>query len=280
MNGLSYWLFCWKVHWKRAFDLVEYNHYLEYPLVFKELKLGTGIRLLDVGSGKYGMFPFYVATHTKTAVTATEYDPDAVEEQQRVAKRLRIPKEKVAIKAADVTKLPFASSFFDRVSCISTLDHIDGNGDVQSAREIGRVLKKGGTAVIAVVYNPLKDGEKAYLYARDSRFYRGSHTLYGRHSDSDKVFFGRTYNEKLLHERIIKPSGLKLVRQYFYSEPGFPMARLMFDNNSGVCNFFIKYFLSLFTPLLSALFFRQIHPSGYQLSDWMGAGTIVVLQKA
>ena len=49
---------------------------------------------------------------------------------------------------ADVTNIPFPSSTFDLAICSHVLEHIDD--DIRAMREIGRVLKPTGTALLQV----------------------------------------------------------------------------------------------------------------------------------
>src|SRR5712692_4608968 len=48
----------------------------------------------------------------------------------------------------DLTRMPFKSEAFDGVTSGETLEHLDDDGG--AAREIGRVLRKGGTCIATV----------------------------------------------------------------------------------------------------------------------------------
>lgn len=49
---------------------------------------------------------------------------------------------------SDVTMLPFGESVFDGIVCSEVLEHVDN--DLAAVRELGRVLKPGGTLAVAV----------------------------------------------------------------------------------------------------------------------------------
>jgi ubiquinone/menaquinone biosynthesis C-methylase UbiE len=49
---------------------------------------------------------------------------------------------------ADITKLPYSDETFDRVFCISTVEHLTDEDAGRALSEFRRVLKRGGLAVI------------------------------------------------------------------------------------------------------------------------------------
>jgi len=55
---------------------------------------------------------------------------------------------------ADICKLPFKNSEFDLIICNHVLEHI--NEDIKAMKELYRVLKKGGTAILQVPLNENK----------------------------------------------------------------------------------------------------------------------------
>jgi len=282
MNKFFLWLFNWRYGFKHGFDLAEYSRYVEYPLAFRELQFAPGSSLLDIGSGRFGKFPLYVSSHTNCTVHSTDA-ASYFKEQYGFAKKLGLAAKigkALFIEQADATKLPYKNQSFDRVSSISVIEHIPDNGDLKAIREIARVLKKNGTAVLTFPYNPLKDDEKAYLFTHDSRFYKGNAgtTLYGKQANAERVFFARTYNESRLRE-LVKASGLALAKRIYFGEPSFPISRLLYDNNSRLFNLFAKYCLGIFTPLLAKMFFKEIPLTKFQHNDWQGVGICVVLEK-
>lgn len=73
-----------------------------------------------------------------------------------------IPNLKTGV--ADLTRLPFPDEHFESVSCLHTAEHVgmgrygdelDVNGDLKAAKELCRVVKKGGQLIIVLpVGNP------------------------------------------------------------------------------------------------------------------------------
>jgi SAM-dependent methyltransferase len=74
----------------------------------------------------------------------------------------------------DARMAGFRDEMFDQVICISTIEHIgigsnghDESGDVKTAKEVLRILKKGGSAIITVPYGKIKKPEHR-VYDRDA----------------------------------------------------------------------------------------------------------------
>jgi SAM-dependent methyltransferase len=70
---------------------------------------------------------------------------------------------------ADVREMPYEDSYFDLITCVSTLEHIgldnkgyriqaglDTQGDVKALQELQRVLKTGGRLLITVPFGSLR----------------------------------------------------------------------------------------------------------------------------
>lgn len=59
-------------------------------------------------------------------------------------------KLKIKLKQAYATSLPFETNYFDYILCISVLHNLNREDRMKALREIKRVLKPNGTALIAV----------------------------------------------------------------------------------------------------------------------------------
>jgi SAM-dependent methyltransferase len=62
---------------------------------------------------------------------------------------------RIVVQAADITRQPWADNHFDIAIVSHVLEHIDD--DAAALRELYRVLKPGGTAVIQVPNDPTRD---------------------------------------------------------------------------------------------------------------------------
>jgi SAM-dependent methyltransferase len=86
---------------------------------------------------------------------------------------------------ADLMNLQYQDNTFDKVFCISTIEHV--LDDFQAIKELSRVLKKGGKLILTTEFN----------------FHIGK-----KYSEKDNSYY-RVYNLKSL-EKLIDNSGLKL----------------------------------------------------------------------
>lgn len=88
--------------------------------------------------------------------------------------------------AANAARIPFPDNFFDKVVTFSALEHFVGDDDIDCAKEVGRVLKPGGSFLGTVDYNPVN------------------------HKPLKHYPICSVYTYRSLHERIVSPSCLRL----------------------------------------------------------------------
>jgi ubiquinone/menaquinone biosynthesis C-methylase UbiE len=119
--------------------------------IFALLAPGPGDRVLEVGCG---------AGHLLERLPAGRaVGLDLAESLlARAARRLG---HRAALAQGDAGALPFATGAFDRVYCSEVLEHIVD--PAAAVREIGRVLRPGGVAVLSVPNEGLINGVKATL---------------------------------------------------------------------------------------------------------------------
>lgn len=77
-------------------------------------------------------------------------------------------------------EIPFPDAHFDVVFSVSSLEHSTGDQDIETARQIGRVLKLGGKFILTTEFGPFVNW--------------------------DPIVGGRIYDEQALEERIVKPA--------------------------------------------------------------------------
>ena len=135
----DFYLFNGRLGLRRIIAGIDYYRCLENPLVFNNLELISGLTLLDIGSGT-AIFPLF-ASSKGVHVLATDID-DSVLKLREVAEKIGIAKCHAEIQ--DARNLSYPDNHFDRVSAISTLEHIPNDGDSKAVKEMSRVLKKGG----------------------------------------------------------------------------------------------------------------------------------------
>lgn len=101
------------------------------------------VTVLDAGSG-YGFVLRILRDLTPARITGIEYEEVRVHETRESLGG----DPRVSVLVGDVTNLPFADETFDYVISSEVLEHLPD--DAPAAREMFRVLKPGGTAIVTV----------------------------------------------------------------------------------------------------------------------------------
>jgi SAM-dependent methyltransferase len=186
---------------------VNYWRATEYAAITREGEFCAGQRVLDIGSPK--LLALHLAEQVGCAVTTTDIDPYFVGKLERARAMRHIPESRLELRVADGRALELPDGWFDRVYALSVVEHIPDDGDALCMQEIHRVLATGGKAVLTVPFWPQYREEY-----NDGDFYWAASSS----SDGSRVFYQRRYDEDALYTRLIKPSGLELVRVSYIGE--------------------------------------------------------------
>lgn len=235
----------------------DYSRAVEYPLAARLLEARAGHTLLDVGAGRRAEFSQHAA-QAGLRVTAIDLRDDIGAELP--------PGTGIEVVSADATQLPFADETFDRIAAISTIEHIP-DGDDRAMAELARVLKPGGRLVVSVPFNPLRSGTISK---------RGD--VYGR--SGEKVFFEHLYDEQLLQDRIVGPTGLVVSHRVNLAEPGAKLSRWYYEPRSQplhALRFRLPWGWVL--ALLAPRFLRPADIAEYDGDDWIGSPAMIALTK-
>lgn len=118
---------------------------------------------LDAACGLPHPFKFVLGRRCKQA-HACDWDARMVSIQSLIASiRSEINEEAAEIvrqgnytetllSQASLTKLPYADAFFDKIFCISVLEHLNPDDMLQSLKEFRRTLKDDGLLIITLDY--------------------------------------------------------------------------------------------------------------------------------
>ncbi len=202
----------------RIVNPLSYPRLIEYRLVRERLQLDgqEDLKVLDLGSPK--LFFLLLAHRTSLTLHATDLRPYFVKYSRCFLERLGHGGElghRLFLETQDATALSYPDHSFDRIYSISVLEHIPGSGDNAAIREIKRVLKPSGLVALTLPYS-------AAGYRETFR----NHSVFERQPvDGAPVFYQRHYDEATLYDRIIGPSGLKLVAIDYFGEPGIKFER-------------------------------------------------------
>lgn len=194
---------CLRGHWdigiKRLLLPVNYWRYPVFKYAEQFFPSDRPLKVLDIGSPK--IFSLYLALRGAHDVYATDLQDEAIyamwKQYYDDAQNGETDGRYVA-EYQDARRLTYPDAEFDVVYSISVLEHIPEGGDSEAAREIGRVLKPGGLAIVEV----------PYAHQAFDTFTEGD--VYERKFESAPVFYQRHYDERTLRTRLIEPSGLHL----------------------------------------------------------------------
>jgi ubiquinone/menaquinone biosynthesis C-methylase UbiE len=114
------------------------------------LDLFPGARLLDVGYGR-GELLYHCAKKKGAVVAGVDYSKDAYE----IAKQTLAGVPDADVRHADSRELPFAADTFDRVVSGDVIEHLCYDDGIRMLREIKRVLKPKGLAIVHTTPNTL-----------------------------------------------------------------------------------------------------------------------------
>ncbi len=126
----------------------------EYPFAVLSAELVPGMRCADIGCG---MTPFtvYLREHAECEVVGV--DPDVFGSGERYkchgVSREFMGRTGLDIVQAAMTELPLQSDTFDRVFCLSVIEHVSADVVRRGVQEMARILKPGGRLIVTVDVN-------------------------------------------------------------------------------------------------------------------------------
>jgi SAM-dependent methyltransferase len=262
----------------------DYTRYFEYPKALQMLDIEREQRLslLDVGSGRRGQFPLFLASKfPNLSVCCSDPRNDFKDQMQSVKKlglNAALDSGQLRLESMDILSPTFPDESFDRITCISTVEHIPEDGDTVALRNMARLLRPGGLLVLSVPFNWYRNGEN---YSVGPTYpvpgSPGGDAILGRH------FFERIYDPKSLQARLVAPSGLHPEKVVYFGEPGFSFGRFIHEGYRGkrlIPRVLFRLRLAhLSVPLTAPLFLKEIEPTSYDAEDWSGVGVLVSLRK-
>lgn len=179
---------------------LRYWRVLEFAYTLDRLPKRKKLKILDISSPK--ILSFYLARKYGHQVTAIDIWDEEIEFWKEILGRIdsrRNMAARIELLIEDGTCLSLENESFDCVYSVSSIEHFDDSGDTKALREISRVLKKGGIAVITVPYD--ENGHEVFK----------GEDVYHKKFTSEPVFYERWYDKDLLQERLLRDSGLELI---------------------------------------------------------------------
>lgn len=193
----------WRILWETVNDFSLWR-LIEYPWCTAALQLRRGDTVLDIGSGT-SSYPHMLAKEGVNVVVV-ELEPERVRWQQRKRQATARPGDGQFLPlVADATQLPIRSHVFQRISAISSLEHIPNDEPV--GQEIGRVLAPGGIAAITL---PFTSTERTGFFQGLKPFRQVARNAFVQEGKAGSFF--RFYTKEDIQRIYVKPSQATIAR--------------------------------------------------------------------
>jgi SAM-dependent methyltransferase len=168
------------------------SRYLELPWALEQLGAKPGERVLDLAGPK---LLSVVLARQGVRVTAVDQLEREIETWRALAGD--VPGLELAV--ADGRALPFEDASFDHACSISVLEHIEEPGDAEALRELARVVRPGGRALVTLPH--------AQAYREEWR----DAPVYANAPGSGRAFFQRWYDPARVDALVVAAPALELV---------------------------------------------------------------------
>ncbi|MFC1709628.1 class I SAM-dependent methyltransferase [Candidatus Omnitrophota bacterium] len=149
---------------------------------------------------------------------STNYYKDVI---KRISLSNKIKRRFIIQESISVKRLEFPDNHFDKVSCLSTIEHIRDDGDIMMMKEIFRVLKKEGLAVITFPFN-----SGGYIEEENPE---------------GIGYFQRTYNIAEIKRRIIDSTHLNVDKVIYFGERYARFGRFYLKNRNKSLNWLFTF---------------------------------------
>ena len=179
----------------------------DYALRHSGIK--NGMRVLEIATGSGEMFRRLVKANPKGATFGLDLSPNMAAHSLRRARKT-CPEADAYCSAVDVRSLPFRHSSFDAVMCCYLLELLSEEDISVTLREIGRVLRPGGTFSLVVI------GQNAELFNR----------VYGVAGKLVPAFWGRQVEHAV--PEMVASAGLRIEKNHFVRQTFYPSRVLVF----------------------------------------------------
>ncbi|GBD97944.1 MAG TPA: class I SAM-dependent methyltransferase [Nitrospirae bacterium] len=184
---------------RRILTPINVSRCYEFSRTFDCLRPEKGDLILDLSSPK--LLSVYIKEKVGCRVVTSDINIDEIRDWKSLTDHKKAKPEWLLI---DGQNTGFRNNSFDKVFSISVLEHIAGDGDAKTVKELGRILKPGGRLVFTVPFS-LK-------YREESR----REDVYDLYTEEQKDFhWSHYYDEDTIREKLVRDSGLVLENMYF-----------------------------------------------------------------
>lgn len=179
--------------------------------------------ILDVGAGT-DEIAFWLSDRVRRVVAVDVYGRGSFRDREAAADMLSTPEkhapypfdaERLEVRDMDARELAFEDETFDAVVSFSSIEHFGGPADIAAAaREIGRVLRPGGHALIVTelfVHQSLRARAPVQFAVRLATGGRRCAPATPR-----RRAFPEVLKRSELNRRVVRASGLELMHPFDY----------------------------------------------------------------
>lgn len=124
--------------------LLRETRFKRHLLALAEMK--SGQQVLDLGCGTATLTLLLKRQHPETSVVGLDADPEALKRARRKLTQARL---QVTLTEGTATAVPYSDGSFDCVLSSLLFHHLNAEQTVQAAQEVLRVLKPGGSMLVA-----------------------------------------------------------------------------------------------------------------------------------
>jgi ubiquinone/menaquinone biosynthesis C-methylase UbiE len=202
---LPYW---WKIfeHSKALAYRTDIFRNIEDSYMLKNLEFRSHDIYLDIGSGN-SVVPSLIGKLFKCKIVATDFDGNYQSIQEQYKERAGLDEKNFLFDIQNATQLTYPDELFTKVSLVSTIEHIPGEGDILAMGEVTRVLRHHGKVVVTVPCS------SEYIEQPKTFYYDG---------------FERRYDTHSIKTRLLRPD-LRMVDELYMCSPGEDFTRSLRD---------------------------------------------------
>ncbi len=178
-------------------------HSKAHACALQHAGIRNGMRVLEIATGSGEMFRRLVKANPEGKTYGLDLSPNMAARTQLRARR-EFPHAESHCGAVDVRSMPFRNSSFDAVVCCYLFELLAQDDIRLTLREIGRVLRSGGTFSLVVI------GQNAKLFNR----------LYSVCGSLVPAFWGRQVECAVAE--LVRESGMRILSTHSVRQTGYP----------------------------------------------------------
>lgn len=222
---------------------------------------------LDIGTGESPL-PSFLLAHTRWNIACLDKCRWVQRQKQffdRVGHDHNNSRRSISVKEVDLATSDLPDESCDVITCISVIEHFEGNSDSMAMQKIASLLRPQGILILTTLMN---DGFFAEFFVKKE--------VYGTAYSEAPVFYQRHYDVKNISQRLIQPSGLAEQQRVYFGDYGFQCFEKVMQQPKP-----LKALYAWSTPFFARRFlsFQSRPVTRKEMRMNTASGIILVLQK-